>query len=98
LPAPALNPEARAEAAQQEPVRRKRGRPRKRETKFARWIDTHRSGHREAVAAELGIDLNHLLAVLRGDRWPGRELALSIRDLTQGEITLDELLDPAKVF
>jgi hypothetical protein len=97
--AQAPNAEARAlPQAEISAPPKKRGRPRKKETKFARWIDAHRGGQRDQVAAALAVAPTHLAAILRGDYWPSRELALAIRDLTGGQLSLEDLLDPAKVF
>ncbi len=72
-------------------AKRARGRPRKRETKFSRWIDA--SGmNRDEVAAALGINRTHLDKVCRGARRPGLGLALGIEKLTRGAIPASDWL------
>ncbi|GMV16639.1 MAG: hypothetical protein AMXMBFR56_48630 [Polyangiaceae bacterium] len=73
-------------------AKRAPGRPRKRETKFSRWIDS--SGMtRDEVAAALDINRTHLDKVCRGARRPGLALALGIEKLTQGAIPAAEWLN-----
>lgn len=72
-------------------AKRSPGRPRKRETKFSRWIDA--SGMtRDDVAAALGINRTHLDKVCRGARRPGLRLALGIEKLTGGAIAASDWL------
>jgi hypothetical protein len=73
-------------------AKRSRGRPRKRETKFSRWIDA--SGMtRDEVADALDINRTHVDKLCRGAGRPGLALALAIEKLTRGAITAGEWVD-----
>ena len=73
-------------------VKRSPGRPRKRETKFSRWIDASRMT-RDEVAVALDVNRTHLDKVCRGGCRPGLALALQIEKLTQGAIPAAEWLN-----
>lgn len=73
-------------------AKRAPGRPRKRETKFSRWIDASEMT-RDDVAVALGINRTHLDKVCRGARRPGLALALGIEKLTQGAIPAADWLN-----
>jgi DNA-binding XRE family transcriptional regulator len=69
--------------------KRSRGRPRKRETKLSRWIDS--SGMtRDEVAEKLGINRTHLDMICRAESRPGLALAFEIERLTRGELPASE--------
>jgi hypothetical protein len=70
---------------------RARGRPRKRETKFSRWIDASGKS-RDDVAAALDINRTHLDKLCRGARGPGLRLAFEIEKLTAGEVAASDWL------
>jgi plasmid maintenance system antidote protein VapI len=66
-------------------ARKRRGRPRKRETPLSRWID--RAGKtRDEVAERLVITRTHLDRLCNAARRPSLELALEIEKLTDGEV------------
>lgn len=60
---------------------RGRGRPRKTETRFSRWIDAQKL-ERGVVAARLGIARNYLDKLCREEARPSLELAVAIEKLT----------------
>jgi hypothetical protein len=66
-------------------AKRSRGRPRKRETKFSRWIDASEMT-RDEVADALEINRTHVDKLCRGAGRPGLALALAIEKLTRGAI------------
>ena len=70
-------------------AKRTRGRPRKRETRFSRWIDA--SGMtRDDVAEELGIARTHVDKLCRAATRPSLTLAANIEKLTGGSIPAAE--------
>jgi hypothetical protein len=72
-------------------AKRSPGRPRTRETKLSRWIDS--SGKtRDQIAKELGINRTHLDMLCRGARRPSLALAVGIEKLTRGAIPPSEWL------
>lgn len=46
------------------------------------------------MAYKLGIGAPHLQEIARNNRKPSRKLSIKIRDYSNGEITLEELLTP----
>ena len=63
----------------------KRGRPRKVNNAFGRWID--KSGKdRDAIASALGISRPYVDRLCRDERRPDLELAVKIERLTRGEV------------
>lgn len=67
------------------PTKRPRGRPRKRETELARWIDASGTT-RDDVAAELGVARTHLDRLCRAASRPSLSLAADIETLTKGAV------------
>lgn len=64
---------------------RGRGRPRKMQTRFSRWIDVQRL-EREVVANRLGVARNYLDKLCREEARPSLELAVAIEKLTGGAV------------
>ena len=64
---------------------RRRGRPRKAQTKLSRWIDAQKL-ERGVVADRLGIARNYLDKLCREDARPSLELAIAIEELTGGGV------------
>jgi len=49
---------------------------------------------KKAFTKRLGISESHLYQILRGDRYPSKELAKRIEEATDGKVTRHELLYP----
>jgi hypothetical protein len=64
---------------------RGRGRPRKTQTRFSRWIDSQKL-ERGVVAGRLGIARNYLDKLCREEARPSLELAVAIEKLTGGAV------------
>jgi transcriptional regulator with XRE-family HTH domain len=71
--------------------KRPRGRPRKKQSKLASWIDSEKL-IRDDVAARLGVTRPYLDKLCRGASRPSLELALAIEKLTAGKIAASEWL------
>lgn len=70
---------------------RGRGRPRKTETRFSRWIDAQKV-EREVVADRLGVARNYLDKLCREEARPSLELAIAIEKLTGGSVPAGDWL------
>lgn len=57
------------------------------------WREKH-AVTQQALAARLGVHVQYVSAIECGRRRPGMQVALKIRDVTEGEIGLDDLLPP----
>lgn len=69
------------------------GRPKK-QTKLRAWVETQWVGDYAKLAKELGISIEYLESLVSGTRRPSISLALRIKNLTNGGLDLDALLDP----
>ncbi len=71
--------------------KRPRGRPRKKESKLSRWMDSQ-SLVRDDVAARLDIQRTYLDKLCRAESRPSLELAFEIEKLTRGAVPASDWL------
>ncbi len=71
--------------------KRPRGRPRKKESKLSRWMDSQ-SLTRDDVAARLDIQRTYLDKLCRAESRPSLELAFEIEKLTRGAVPASDWL------
>lgn len=70
----------------------RRGRPPKLEGKLAQWIEKS-TYTREEIAKKLGINRHYLDHLCRGTRGPSLKIARAIQELTEGEVSMEYLVD-----
>ena len=57
------------------------------------YLFRHRKTQKE-MAEKLGVSVNHFSLIVRGERKPSVTLAIKIEEVTEGEVTKEELIFP----
>ena len=65
--------------------------------KFRAWLDQRPHIILADISRELGFDYHHLHRVASGTITPGKHLCAAIHHLTDGEVTVDDLIDYKKL-